>query len=185
MNIQTGFALVKTSDGSIIQSWNAHPAAPPSRIFIEGELDVHGAVAGDTFADGAYALVERWTDDPGLPAPRFAPTSAVAFDGQKVVETISYSSTPEMSAVANVIKTECARRIYAYASDNAQKNMLANVVAGVITGDDLATYKAAVTWIGEMQAACRAMIASADASYGDDAKWPPLPDGVLALVARF
>lgn len=185
MNIQTGFALVKTSDGSIVQSWNAHPSSPPSRIFIEGEIDIHGAKAGDVFGDGGYMLVERWTDTPPAPAPWFAPMSTVAFDGQKVVETVFYSNTPNMAVVADLIKTECARRIYTYASDNAQKNMLANVVAGTITGGDLVTYKAGVAWIVEMQAACRAMIMNVDADYRSDVKWPPLPDGVLALTQRF
>lgn len=183
--VQTGFSLIKTSDNSEVDFWYAHPDAPPARIFVEGVFDVHGAKEGDTFADDAYKLVSRWTDTQPLPAPWFSldPAPAVFTDG-KMVETLTLSG-PIASVVVDVIKDECARRIYAIASDNAQKNMLANFVPGNLSAEDEAVFKAGTGWIMSMQATCRQLIGAADAAYREDSKWPAVPDGVAALAARF
>lgn len=183
--VQTGFSLIRTSDNSEVEYWFAAPSAPPARVFIEGVLDVHGARAGDELADGAYKLVERWTDTPTLPAPWFYPdATTVKFDGTKTVETVTLIG-PDMRAVADTIKGECGRRIYAIASDSAQKNMLANFVAGNLTPEDEAAFRAGTNWIRSMQETCRQLIGTADAGYAEDSKWPAVPDGVVALAARF
>jgi hypothetical protein len=86
---------------------------------------------------------------------------------------------------ASAIKAECGRRIFAVASQNAQMNMTAACVAGAMTDSDKATFAASLLWVGQMRTACGALIASADADYAVEAKWPVCPAAVLALVARF
>jgi len=85
----------------------------------------------------------------------------------------------------NAVKAECGRRIYAVASDSAQKNMLANIAAGLMSEADKAAFDAGVQWISDMQAACRALIAAQDATFAEDAHWPAIPAGVADLAARF
>ena len=85
----------------------------------------------------------------------------------------------------DAVKAECGRRIFAVASDNAQKNMLATIVAGGMSDADKTTFGAGVIWIADMQAACRELIASSDPDFADDAKWPDVPAGVAELAARF
>lgn len=105
---------------------------------------------------------EKWKEDGGVP------------------ET---ASPPSFDTIA--VKTECGRRIYAVASDNAQKNMLATIVAGGMSDADKTTFGAGVIWIADMQAACRDLIASSDPDFTDDAKWPDVPAGVAEIAARF
>lgn len=83
------------------------------------------------------------------------------------------------------VKAECGRRIYAVASDSAQKNMLANIAAGLMSEADKALFDAGVAWIGAMQEACRALIGLQDATFADDGHWPAVPAGVAALASRF
>jgi hypothetical protein len=90
---------------------------------------------------------------------------------------------PKEAAAA--VKAECGRRIYAVASDSAQKNMLATIVAGGMPAAYKAIFAEGVTWIAAMQAACRDLIAAADADFAQDDKWPALPAGVADLAARF
>lgn len=98
-------------------------------------------------------------------------------------KTPSPASSPAFNA--DDVKTECGRRIYAVASDNAQKNMLATIVAGGMSDADKTTFGAGVIWIADMQVACRDLIASADPDFADDTKWPTVPAGVTELAARF
>ena len=182
MLTQVGFALIKIADNSVVETWTAHEDAPPARIYT-ADLDVHGAQPGDVLGD--YKLVPRFVDDPGLPAPWSARMpDVVGCDGERVVETVSYSEIPDTRIVAELVKTECAKRIYAVASDNAQKNMLASYVAGNLTSEDEAVFKTGTNWIMSMQATCRNLIVSPDVAYRDDSKWPSVPDGVAALAAR-
>ncbi len=85
----------------------------------------------------------------------------------------------------NAVKAACGRRIYAVASDSAQKNMLANIAAGLMSEADKTKFDAGVQWISDMQAACRALIAAQDATFAADAHWPEIPAGVADLAARF
>lgn len=108
------------------------------------------------------AAFARWKEEGGVPEEAPAP----GFD-------------------VDAVKAECGRRIYAVASDNAQKNMLATIVAGGMSDADKTTFGAGVIWIADMQAACRDLIAAADPDFADDAKWPDIPAGVAELAARF
>lgn len=86
---------------------------------------------------------------------------------------------------AAAVNAEARRRIYAIASDDAQKNMMANAIAGNFSADDVTAWKNGVAWVSAMQVAARALIASADATYADDAHWPPVPADAAALAARY
>lgn len=86
---------------------------------------------------------------------------------------------------ADAVKAECGRRIYGVASDSAQKNMLANAVAGHMSTADKATFRSGVDWIAAMQTVCRSLVAAQDVSFAADEHWPPVPDGVADLAARF
>ena len=80
---------------------------------------------------------------------------------------------------------ECKRRIYAVASDNAQKNMLANAVLGLMSDSDKLLLRAGTLWIGSMQVACRELIVAQDDTYADDGHWPTCPEGVAELASRY
>lgn len=85
----------------------------------------------------------------------------------------------------SAVSAECKRRIVVVASDSAQKNMLANIAAGLMSEADKALFDAGVAWIGAMQEACRALIGLQDATFADDGHWPAVPAGVAALASRF
>lgn len=126
--------------------------------------DDDGSVAFISLVKGNADAIEfeKWKEDGGVP---------------------EIASPPSFDTSA--VKTECGRRIYAVASDNAQKNMLAIIVAGGMSSADHATFKTGVAWIADMQAACRDLIASSDPDFADDTKWPTVPAGVAELAARF
>jgi hypothetical protein len=88
-------------------------------------------------------------------------------------------------SIAPKIKTECGRRIFATASQNAQMNMTAAAAAGRFSSEDVATYAAALDWVDQMRTRCAELIAAADAEFATEAKWPAVPAGVSALAARF
>lgn len=88
-------------------------------------------------------------------------------------------------SLAAAIKVECGRRIDQIANDAAQKNMMANAIAGNFLPGDMAAWKAGVDWIKAMLDACRALIAAGDVAYGNDSKWPPCPPEAQALAARY
>ena len=97
---------------------------------------------------------------------------------------------PRLSAFAAAqfaprIAAECQRRIYAVASQNCQMNMTAWIAGGQASADDKAAFGAALGWVQAMRAACAALVASADASFIDDASWPSCPPQAAALAARF
>lgn len=89
------------------------------------------------------------------------------------------------SMLAPAIKAECARRIYAVVSDNTQKNMMSNAIAGNFTADDVSAWRAGVAWINAMRAVWPALAAAGDETYRDDAHWPPCPAEAMALAARW
>lgn len=182
--IQIGFALM-ANDGSVVKSWETPSDTPPSRIFIEGVIDIHGMRVGEVLENG-YKLVPMIRDDTPPAMPWFSlHETTESYDGNSYTLTNIYSQTPNPTIVANAILGECARRIYAVASDNCQKNMLANMISGNITGTDVDTYKASVAWISSMQAAARTMAANADPNFAQDAKWPTCPPEVIALAAKY
>jgi hypothetical protein len=81
-------------------------------------------------------------------------------------------------------KAECACRIYAVASQVAQTNMAAVAAAGVMTAEDMTTYREGLVWIASMRAAWVVVGAKATDPL-DDANWPAVPKNVAALAARF
>lgn len=83
------------------------------------------------------------------------------------------------------VKSECGRRIYAVASDNAQKNMTANFTAGFMSAEDQLAYKAGVEWITNMQAVCHGLIISQEPDFMANAAWPICPAEVIALAQRY
>jgi hypothetical protein len=83
------------------------------------------------------------------------------------------------------VQRECGRRIYLNASDNAQKNMLANFVSGTLTPEDQQAFKDGTAWIRSMQETCRTLIATEDWDYTLDSKWPAVPEAAKNLAARF
>ena len=114
-----------------------------------------------------------------------AKADALAALASEAAKPLAHDSRPDRQFSADRVKTDCGLRIYAVASDNAQKNMLATIVAGGMSDADKALFAAGVQWIAAMQAACRRMIADADPQFADDSKWPAVPAGVAELAARF
>ncbi len=85
----------------------------------------------------------------------------------------------------SLVKAECGRRIYAVASDNAQKNMLAAICAGLMADADKTIFETGVVWIAQMQAASRDLIAARHMTFADNEHWPPVPPGVRDLALRY
>lgn len=138
--------------------------------------------------DGSLSttMVELHGDDGSV---AFIPLVEGNADAEAFVRWKEAGGVPETAPApgfdADALKAECGRRIYAVASDNAQKNMLATIVAGGMSDADKTTFGAGVIWIADMQAACRDMIAAGDLDFADDKKWPAIPSGVAELAARF
>jgi len=92
---------------------------------------------------------------------------------------------PPLQFPEEAVKDECKRRIYAKASDNAQKNMLANFVSGTLSMAQEDAFKEGTAWIKSMQETCRALIVAQDWDYTLDSKWPECPPASEALAQRF
>lgn len=131
----------------------------------------------------------RVTDDAGAAHRVFLSPGGTEADAQAALEEAQTprGPTPEEVAAerARAVKAECGRRILAVADRNAQMNLTGAAVAGALSTDDRATYGAAVQWIAAMRAACAGIIADPALDIADDANWPPVPDGVAELAARF
>ena len=84
------------------------------------------------------------------------------------------------AAQANSINSQCQQLIYAIASDNTQKNMIANFAAGNMDATAQAAFKDSLVWIAAMQTAARSFIAS-----GSVGTWPPAPSNVVALANTY
>ena len=94
----------------------------------------------------------------------------------------------------DVIKAECARRIYGVASQATQSNM--NTAAAVIAGKPvsarsdaekavMAGLEAALQWVGAMRANVGTLAADPSIDYLADASWPACPAPVVQLVNQF
>ena len=88
------------------------------------------------------------------------------------------------TARSTAIKQACSTRILAVIDHAAQMNLVAARAAGQLSEADMITYDAGLNWITAMRAACVSLVAR-DADWQDDTVWPPVPDGVVALAARF
>lgn len=106
-------------------------------------------------------------------------------DTQTYQQVYTTRTAEERLAIALThAKAECERRIYAVASDNAQKNMTAARADGDMTAEQLTNYSLARQWVKDMQAAV-GVIATGGLDPNDDANWPFIPVGVPELVAQF
>lgn len=85
----------------------------------------------------------------------------------------------------NLVNAECSKRIYAYASDNTQKNMTANFVAGNFSDADKQAYINGVNWIHDMQLVCRNLIINQDETFTDDSHWPIPSQDAIDLSNRY
>lgn len=113
----------------------------------------------------------------------------LVFDGKWRLRTSS-------EAVAPLVKAECSRRIVAALSEPGQRNLTAYITdlvdqkaSGLVLtaaqADDIIKARQARLWVADMQNACRALIANADAGYGANDKWPAAPAGIATFAARF
>jgi len=91
-------------------------------------------------------------------------------------------------------KAECRRRIYGAASAETQMNMA--TAAAVISAKEasartedeasiLSGLDDAIGWVAQMRARVTELADDAALDIGDDANWPPLPDGARDVVAKF
>lgn len=92
------------------------------------------------------------------------------------------------------VKQECRSRIYAAASAETQMNMA--TAAAVISAKEasartedeasiLSGLDDAIGWVAQMRARVIELADDAALDIGDDANWPPLPDGARDVVAKF
>jgi len=100
----------------------------------------------------------------------------------------------EAGVRVSVIKAECRRRIYAAASAETQMNMA--TAAAVISAKEasartegeasiLSGLDDAIGWVAQMRARVIELAEDAALDIGDDANWPPLPDGARDVVDKF
>ena len=113
-------------------------------------------------------------------------------------EALGYPETVIAAAEAGMrtaaIKAECRRRIYAEASAETQMNMA--TAAAVISAKEvsartedeasiLSGLDDAIGWVAQMRARVIELADDAALDIGDDANWPPLPDGARDVVDKF
>lgn len=106
----------------------------------------------------------------------------------------SVIATAESEVRTGLVKAECRRRIYAEASAEAQMNMA--TAAAVISAKEasartedeasiLLGLDDAIGWVALMRSRVTELADDAALDIGDDANWPPLPDGARDVVAKF
>lgn len=121
-----------------------------------------------------------------------------AWDAGPVRDGDGWRAPTAGDALAPRIKAECRRRILAVAKDATTQANLAGYVnellarkvldKGKFSADeaaDIETARAMRSWIVEMQAACRDLIAAAEADFADGVHWPAAPEGAADLAERF
>lgn len=94
----------------------------------------------------------------------------------------------------DAIKTECRRRIYAVASQEAQMNVATAAAAASAktassrSADEtaiIAGAAAGIGWVVAMRDAIAPLAADPDADFTEDAAWPDCPPEALAVYSRF
>lgn len=83
------------------------------------------------------------------------------------------------------IKGECRIRIRAAINDTAQANLAANAAAGMLSKEQLQTYKTGIAWISAMRAKAAELVKSGEPKFREDRHWPKCPDAVLTLAKDF
>lgn len=99
------------------------------------------------------------------------------------VVTAEVLAAKEQAHRAEVIKSECRRRILSVLTETAQMNMALNAGAGLLDATQQDAYRAALTWRDAMRATCAQLIDDPAADYGDDDLWPEVPAVVVDLAA--
>ena len=87
--------------------------------------------------------------------------------------------------VADAVRTECSRRIFVAASQNAQINMNGYMVSSLATDSDKAAFIGWHQWRKSMTDQCASLVAASDTSFAFDSHWPVCPSDVIAFVAKF
>lgn len=82
-------------------------------------------------------------------------------------------------------KAECRKRILAIADETAQINLAAAASAGAFSVDQLATYRAGVSWIAQTRAAWPPLAENLAADIEDDANWPQPTQDIVDLANAF
>ena len=101
------------------------------------------------------------------------------------IKTADDLAAEQLAIRARAIKEACRARIVAIADEMAQINLASAAGAGLLNAADLATYKAGLLWVTDTRLACAEMIGDPKADWLADKGWPPVPDGVAELAARF
>lgn len=97
-------------------------------------------------------------------------------------EDIAVQQAKTVAKRIAIVKAECGRRIYAVASDNAQKNTLGAYTIGTLTEDERVTFEAGLGWIRAMQAACLPLISDQALDPSSAEHWLDVPLGVKELA---
>lgn len=98
---------------------------------------------------------------------------------------ITINPTVKAQLLLNYVKEECRNRIYAVADETAQMNLAAAAATGLLSAEDLATFKSSLAWVAAMRANVATLVGADDEDYSDDAKWPAVPAGVAELGAKY
>ena len=99
--------------------------------------------------------------------------------------TAADKTAAALAARRAAASAECTRRIDAVCDPYARENLAGAAIAGLLTEDEMTTYRAGVEWIGAMRAAWAVLVADPAADLAADAGWPAVPAGVAELAARF
>lgn len=170
------YALLQRTleDGSPEPRWTAFDAAQATYA---GASDATKALA-------AWRMGEPAADSDGYATWQASKDAALA--ELAALAAIPLAVDPRFPVFdPSLVKAECGRRIYAVASDNAQKNMLAAICAGLMADADKTIFETGVVWIAQMQAASRDLIAARHMTFADNEHWPPVPPGVRDLALRY
>lgn len=105
------------------------------------------------------------------------------------LEVTTDPSGPQLAAETQAMRdttarAECSRRIFAVCDGIAQINLAAAAAAGLLTTDQMNTYRTGLAWVNEMRATWP-VLAAGDGVIADDANWPAIPPGVAELAALF
>ncbi|MGH1461008.1 MAG: hypothetical protein ACRBB6_03120 [Neptuniibacter sp.] len=100
-------------------------------------------------------------------------------------EELKANTQAEVVRLAKLINRECERRIYGVVSDNAQKNIMAHRVEGLLTEAQVQTWRDGLIWIRAMQDTARILIESGEENYVIDTHWPSHTPEIKALADLF
>ena len=110
------------------------------------------------------------------------------YDGEKV----TLPPEKRIMVLAGFAKAECGKRISAVADQFCQLNLTASASAGLLTKEQMATYKKGLAWVTQMRANVATLVAGDDGMkhyrirvIENDQSWPKVPEGVQELADLF